>query len=83
MIYATTYPRTELKSPYKSVRHIVVCNTKEDAERTCKILNVSIYKPIGLTSDEIDTLYREGRSKFFIGKVADRYEVVERLCYEN
>lgn len=75
----------ELVPPYKSVRHIAIFKKEMKAIDLSRILNVSIYRPIGLNTDEISTLIKERRSKYFVRRVDDgpevNYEVLERLAY--
>lgn len=81
--FVRRYDSRSLKAPYKSVRHIAIFTTELDAAKLASVLNISIYKPIGITTDEISTLVNERRAKYFYERKQDgSYIVYERLITE-
>lgn len=70
-----------LKEPYKRVRHIAIFTDEDEAITTAKRLNYSVYYPLGLTKDEMKTLYDENRSKYGVEETNGEYHLIERLVY--
>lgn len=71
----------ELKAPYVKVRHMAIFESEEDAISTAKRLNYGIYHPLGLTKEEMKTLFDEERSIYGVKEVAGKWNVIQRCVY--
>lgn len=76
LVSKQTLANRELKAPYIKVRHIAILRSEEEAEKCAWILNYALYHPLGLTNEEIRTLMRDGRVKYYI----ENTEVIERVA---